>query len=103
MAAYIVSICDITKMTPGLKEYVEKSAALIHKFGGKYLVRGKAVENSEGQKLDGKTVIIVEFPTMDKLTAYMKGDEYRKGVRHLREGTGVYDIAVYESPPPGKA
>jgi uncharacterized protein (DUF1330 family) len=103
MAAYIVSVCEITKMTPGLKEYVEKSANLIHKFGGRYVVRGKPVENSEGNKLDGKTVIIVEFPTMDKLTAYMKGDEYQKGVRHLREGTGVYDIAVFESPPPGKA
>lgn len=103
MPAYIVSVCEITNMTPALKEYAEKSAALIHKHGGKYIVRGKAVENYEGDKLKGKTMIVCEFPSLEKLNAYMKGDEYQKGVRHLRQGTGIYDIAIYESPPTGKA
>lgn len=102
MSAYIVSVCEITSMTPGLKEYSEKSAALIHKYGGKYLVRGKPAENYEGSKLQGKVMIICEFPDMQKLQAYLAGDEYQKGVRHLRQGTGIYDIAIYESPPPEK-
>ena len=102
MAAYIVSVCEFTAFTPNLKEYAAKSAALVHKFGGKYVVRSKPAEVVEGDKLAGKSMIIVEFPTMERLLAYMKGDEYQKGVRHLREGTGIYDIAVYESPPPDK-
>lgn len=102
MAAYIVSVCEVTALTPNLKEYMVKSADLIHKFGGKYVVRGKPVENMEGDKLAGKSVIIVEFATMEKLLAYLKGDEYQKGCKHLRQGTGIYDIAIYESPPPDK-
>ena len=102
MAAYIVSICEITAMTPALKEYSEKSAALVHKNGGRYIVRGKAVQNYEGDKLQGKTVIICEFPSLERLNAYVTGDEYQKGVKHLRKGTGIYDIAIYESPPPDK-
>jgi uncharacterized protein (DUF1330 family) len=102
MAAYIVSVCEFTSFTPNLKEYAAKSAQLVHQFGGKYIVRSKPVENVEGDKLPGKSMIIVEFPTMERLQAYLKGDEYQKGVRHLRQGTGVYDIAIYESPPPEK-
>ena len=102
MSAYIVAVCDITAMTPGLKEYSEKSAALVHKHGGRYVVRGKPVQNYEGTKLQDRLMVVCEFPDMEHLQAYVNGDEYQKGVRHLREGTGTYHIAVYESPPPGK-
>jgi uncharacterized protein (DUF1330 family) len=102
MAAYIVSLCEFTSVTPGLKEYAQKSAALVHKYGGRYIVRSKPVEVFEGDKLQGKSMIICEFPSMERLQAYIRGDEYQKGVRHLRTGTGIYDIAIYESPPPDK-
>ncbi len=100
MPAYIVSLCEFTNMTPALKEYAQKSAELLHKHGGKYIVRSKPVEVMEGDKMPGKSMIIVEFPTMEQLLAYLKGDEYQKGTKHLRQGTGIYDIAIYESPPP---
>lgn len=100
MPAYIVSLCEFTNMTPALKEYAQKSADLLHKHGGKYIVRSKPAEVFEGDKMQGKSMIIVEFPTMEKLQSYLKGDEYQKGVKHLRQGTGIYDIAIYESPPP---
>lgn len=102
MPAYIVSLCEFTNITPSLKEYAQKSADLVHKHGGRYIVRSKPLENLEGDKLPGKSMIIVEFPTMEKLHAYLNGDEYRKRVWPLRQGTGIYDISVYESPPPNK-
>jgi uncharacterized protein (DUF1330 family) len=100
MPAYIVSLCEFTNVSPALKEYAQKSADLVHKHGGRYIVRGKPVENFEGDKMPGKTMVIVEFPTMEKLQTYLKGDEYQKDVKPLRRGTGVYDIAIYEAPPP---
>jgi uncharacterized protein (DUF1330 family) len=97
--AYIISVCDITSITPALKEYAQKSADLAHKHGGKYIVRGKPAGIVEGDQLAGKSMVILEFPTMEQLTAYVNGDEYVNNVKPLRKGTGIYDIGIYEAPP----
>ena len=97
MAAYMLAICNITNPKPEMKEYAQKSGALAIKHGAKYLLRGKPMENYEGDILEGKVVILTEFPTMDDLQSYIKGDEYRS-IKHLREGTGEYHIAFYEAP-----
>jgi uncharacterized protein (DUF1330 family) len=99
MAAYMLAVCKITNMKPEMKEYAEKSAALCKTHGGKYLIKGMATENYEGDLLEGKLLILTEFAAMDDLQAYIKGDEYQNNVKHLREGTGEYHIAFYESAP----
>ena len=43
MSVYLVSVCEITNMNEGLKEYAQKSAELIQQFGGSYNVRGPAL------------------------------------------------------------
>lgn len=97
MPAYLVAICEITNPNPNLKTYSEKSAALVEKHGGRYIVRGPAKEVLKGELLHGKVVVISEFPTMDDLLAFAKGDEYVKEVAPLRDGTGTYHFAAYES------
>ena len=96
MAAYMLAVCEITNMTPGMKEYAQKSAALVAKHGGKYLIRGPQAENYEGEVLEGKLVVLSEFPSMADLQAFLTGDEYQKDTKHLREGTGNYHVAIYE-------
>lgn len=98
MAAYMLAVCNITNPKPEMKEYAQKSGALAVQHGAKYLLRGKPIENYEGDILAGKVVILTEFPTMDDLQTYIKGDAYQS-IKHLREGTGEYHIAFYESPP----
>jgi uncharacterized protein (DUF1330 family) len=97
MAAYMLAVCKITNPKPEMKEYAQKSAALCREHGGKYLIRGMSAENYEGDLLDGKMLILTEFPTMDELQAFIKGDEYQNNIKYLREGTGEYHIAFYES------
>ena len=41
---------------------------------------------------------MLEFPSMDNLNAFFHSDEYQKGCKPLREGTGIYDIGFFESP-----
>ena len=98
MAAYMLAVCKITNMKPEMKEYAEKSAALCKAHGGKYLLRGMPKENYDGDLLDGKLVILTEFASMEELETFIKGDEYQNNVKPLREGTGEYHIAFYESP-----
>jgi uncharacterized protein (DUF1330 family) len=99
MPAYIVAVAEFTSRTPALKEYAQKSAELAQRHGGRYIVRGQPKEILEGEKLTGKSLVILEFPTMEKLLGYVKGEEYQTTVKPLRKGTGIYDIGVYESPP----
>jgi uncharacterized protein (DUF1330 family) len=100
MPAYIVSVCEFTSFTPALKEYAQKSAELARRHGGRYLVRGKPVEILEGERLAGKSLVILEFASMEQLLGYVKGEEYQKTVKPMRQGTGIYDIGIYEAPPP---
>ena len=62
MSVYLVSVCEITNMNEGLKEYAQKSAELIQQFGGSYNVRGPALEVCEGEMLEGKSLIITLLP-----------------------------------------
>jgi uncharacterized protein (DUF1330 family) len=100
MPAYIVSVCEFTNVTPTLKDYAQKSADLAHRHGGRYIIRSKSQEILEGDKLDGKSLVILEFPTMEQLNAFVKGEEYQKNVRPMRKGTGIYDIGIFEGAPP---
>lgn len=96
MSAYIVSVCEITNMNDDFKRYVQRAEALIHQAGGEYIVRGPANKIYEGEKLQGRYVIIVKFPNMAALQSFIDSDEYVNEVKPLRAGTGIYDIGVWE-------
>ena len=38
-----------------------------------------------------------------RVRAFYDSDAYQKDCKPLREGTGIYDIAFFESPPPASA
>jgi hypothetical protein len=39
---------------------------------------------------------------MEKLQAFYNSSEYQNDCKPLREGTGIYDIGFFESPPADK-
>ncbi|HJP04743.1 MAG: DUF1330 domain-containing protein [Gammaproteobacteria bacterium] len=96
MAAYLLAVCEVTNRTEELKEYQVKSAELIAKYGGKYVIRGPSAENIEGDGLQGKFVVLSKWQSIDDVHAFVNGDEYQNNVKHLRDGTGNYHIAIYE-------
>ncbi len=100
MAAYLVAVCEITNPNENFKKYAAQSAELIHQHGGKYIVRGPAIDVLKGDDLKGKVVIITEFPSMDELNAFVNDEKYVNEVAPLRDGTGIYNFASYESVPP---
>jgi uncharacterized protein (DUF1330 family) len=94
MSVYLVSVCEITNMNDNLKSYAQQSAELIKKYGGSYVVRGPSVEVLEGIQLNNKSLIIAEFPDVASIKAFLEGDDYQ-AIRHLRDGTGIYDIGIF--------
>ena len=103
MPAYILSIIEITNPGPKLKQYTEESARLARMHGGKYVVRGKPASVETGDLFGKKVVVMLEFPTMEALNGFYNSDAYQKECKPMREGTGIYDIAIFESPPPALA
>ena len=94
MSVYLVSVCEITNMNDNLKSYAQQSAELIKKYGGSYVVRGPSVEVLEGIPLNNKSLIIAEFPDVASIKEFLEGDDYQ-AIRHLRDGTGIYDIGIF--------
>ena len=75
MAAYVIvevsEVLDIRLMG----EYRSLAQAAIERYGGRYLVRDGAFEIVEGDsQLRG--VVIVEFPTMEKVREWYHSAEY---------------------------
>jgi len=103
MPAYILSVVEVTNPGPNFKKYSEESARLAHLHGGKYVIRGKSTKVVSGTLFANKAVVLLEFPSMEQLNAFHDSDEYQKGCKPLREGTGIYDIGFFEAPPAGKS
>ena len=100
MPAYLLAICEVTNPNDNFKKYAVDSAKLMHEHGGEYVLRGPATEVLKGEALKGKVVILSEFPDMEALQGFVNDPAYINDVAPLREGTGIYDFACYESAPP---
>jgi len=82
MSAYVVSEVDV-KDAAGFEAYRTIAAKAIAQYGGRYLVRGGAAEAVEGGP-PPKTLIVVEFPSMERLRGWYASDEYAEALKHRR-------------------
>jgi len=99
MAAYVIAICEVTNPNDNFKEYARRSAQIVAKYNGKYIIRGPATRVLKGELFNGKVTIITEFPLLEDFNKFYSDEEYQGEVVPLREGTGNYEFAVYESVP----
>jgi len=100
MPAYLVSVCEVTNPHDDFKKYISLSERLLKKHEGQYVVRGPEAENIEGNALKGKVLVVTKFETMEKLKGFYQSEDYQKNIKHLRDGSGIYDIACYEEAAP---
>jgi uncharacterized protein (DUF1330 family) len=82
MSAYVISEVDV-KDTAGFEAYRTIAANAIAQYGGRYLVRGGAAEVVEGGP-PPKTIIVVEFPSMEKLREWYASVEYAEALKVRR-------------------
>lgn len=75
MAAYIVVQVDITD-AERFAEYRTMVPATLEKYGGRFLVRGGAVETLEGD-WQPKRLVVLEFDSVEKAKAWWDSEEYR--------------------------
>ena len=75
MPAYIIADLDVTDPA-GFEEYRKVVPATIEKYGGRYLVRGGAMETLEGD-WPWKRVVVLEFPSLEQAKRWYNSEEYR--------------------------
>lgn len=93
MAAYVIA--DILVTDPsGFAEYQQKVPATIAAHGGRYLVRGGAVEVMEGDWAPNRCVVL-EFPDMARLKQWYASPAYRPLIA-IRERTTKSNLVFVE-------
>jgi uncharacterized protein (DUF1330 family) len=75
MAAYVISEVEMLDETQG-RRYSELAAASIARHGGHYLVRAATPVVPEGDWPATHRIVIVEFPTMERLQAWYASTDY---------------------------
>jgi uncharacterized protein (DUF1330 family) len=79
MSAYVISEVDL-RDAAGVEAYRTFAAKAIAQYGGRYLVRGGAASAAEGGP-PPKTLIVVEFPSMERLREWYASPEYAEALK----------------------
>jgi uncharacterized protein (DUF1330 family) len=93
MPAYILVDIEVTD-PERYAIYKEMAAPTLAPYGGRYIVRGGAVEQLEG---DWKTnrFVVVEFPSVERAKAWLGSPEYHDA-RALRHAAARSKMIVVE-------
>jgi len=91
MAAYVIGNFEILDAVT-IERYRREAPATIEKYGGRYLVRGGAVEVLEGEFVP-KRVTVLEFPSVERAKAWYESPEYR-ALAKLRQAASRGDVFI---------
>ncbi|MGY4479867.1 DUF1330 domain-containing protein [Bradyrhizobium sp. USDA 3364] len=97
MAAYVISEVEVREAA-AFDAYRTLAAKTIEQYGGRYIVRGGAVEVVEGGP-PSDAIVIVEFPTMARLREWYASAEYAEALK-LRATALERRLLFVEGVPP---
>ncbi len=75
MPAYFIVDVEVTDPA-GFEEYRQLVPGTVQKYGGRFLVRGGAVETLEGD-WQPKRVVVLEFPSLAQAKRWYNSEDYR--------------------------
>jgi len=82
MPAYVIADIEVTDAA-AYEEYKKATPGSLAPYGGRFLVRGGAVEVLEGN-WSPRRLILLEFENIERARAWWNSEEYRaaKALRH---------------------
>ena len=93
MCAYVIVEIDIVDPA-GYEEYKKLASATVEKYGGKYIIRGGAVEMLEGD-WNPKRIVVLQFDSIQRAKEWLNSEEYREP-RKMRHRTARTRMVVVE-------
>lgn len=95
MAAYLIG--EVQILDPQLyQEYAKGVPATIAQYGGRYLVRGGAVDAREGD-CKPQRLVVLEFPSMEQAQRWYASPEYAPllAIRHQAAKSKILMVDGY--------
>ena len=93
MNAYVIGEIEVTD--PAVyDDYRKQVVATITKYGGRFLVRGGAVEVREGTWRPGR-IVVLEFPDMAAAKTWYESAEYGP-LAKLRQSASIGSVLMVE-------
>ncbi len=89
MTAYVLLQSKITD-SAAMARYRDAVMPVIHRFGGRHIVRGERVIVLEGQH-DGRGLSIFEFPSIEAVQRFWQSPDYSE-VKALRKGAAEFEV-----------
>lgn len=97
MPAYMIVTANIRDRDSFISGYGKEAAALVERFGGRYVLRGPGAELLEGSFGDGASMVISEWPSKEAARAFWDSPEYAEA-KKLREGVAECQVLLIEAP-----
>lgn len=94
MSAYIVVDTRIHNAEV-YEEYKKRARPIAEKYGGRYLVRGGAMDVRQSELWTPARMVIIEFPDMQRAQAFIDCDEYA-AVKQLRLDNAACTLFVVD-------
>lgn len=98
MPAYMVVLARIANREAFLANYAPAAAALVERFGGRYVLRGSGGALLEGTIGDGQSVIISEWPDRAAAMRFWNSPEYA-ATKRLRNGIADCQVLLIDGAP----
>ena len=89
---YIIGHITVTD-PEAYKEYVEKDTPILHRLGGRFIVRGGRSETPEGETQNRH--VVIEFPSYDAAKAAYHDPAYQE-VMKIRQRSAESTIILVE-------
>ena len=93
MPAYYIAEHIITDQAK-FEEYRVKVLPMIESYGGRYLTKGGSHKFPEQPHWKPERVVIIEFPSMDRLNAWYNSAEYQPLFALRKASTGDMDMII---------
>lgn len=93
MPAYVINDMEITDPAV-FEQYRQMSPATVSQYGGRFIVRGGAVEPLEGD-WSPRRLVILEFASAERARAWINSSEYAPA-RRLRQASSRSSIILVE-------
>ena len=96
MPAYMIVTARIADREAFIAGYGRAAAALVERFGGRYVLRAPGAELLEGEFGDGASMVISEWPDKAAALAFWNSPEYAEAKR-LRDGLADVQVLLIEA------
>ncbi len=98
MPTYMIVTAQIKDRQKFIDGYGQAAAALVAKFGGRYILRGGGAQLLEGNFGAGASMVISQWPDRASAETFWNSPDYAE-VKKMREGLADCQVILIDGPP----